>query len=268
MDKDIKILIVPDVHGREFWKEPVKTVLENSDAEIVFLGDYLDPYPDEFDADYELDFQASVEYLQTAIDRFKEIIELKKQYPDRITLLLGNHDCTYAISKDICQCRTDYLHFADIKNLFGENRELFQLAKEEDINGKHFIFSHAGMLREYFSWYLSDVNWEVVNPVLYLNNAWAVGDYNVLDKLGVYDKYRGPCFGNKYGSPIWSDIRAWLHIKEDETFGYNIVGHTQLHSPLVFETITCLDCRQCFYLNSEGQIVDYNNDEILKPTEV
>ena len=28
MEKDIKILIVGDIHGREFWKEPVKTVLE------------------------------------------------------------------------------------------------------------------------------------------------------------------------------------------------------------------------------------------------
>ena len=38
------ILIIPDVHGRTFWKEPVKN--EEFDH-IVFLGDYLDPYPQE-----------------------------------------------------------------------------------------------------------------------------------------------------------------------------------------------------------------------------
>lgn len=27
--KDIKYLIVPDVHGREFWKEPVKETLQD-----------------------------------------------------------------------------------------------------------------------------------------------------------------------------------------------------------------------------------------------
>ena len=44
MEKDIKLLIVPDVHGRDFWREPV---MDNLDKEIVFLGDYLDPYPSE-----------------------------------------------------------------------------------------------------------------------------------------------------------------------------------------------------------------------------
>ena len=36
-----KILIIPDVHGRTFWKSAV----ESGDYEkIVFLGDYTDPY--------------------------------------------------------------------------------------------------------------------------------------------------------------------------------------------------------------------------------
>jgi len=34
------ILIVPDVHGRNFWKP----VLEYT-GEVIFLGDYTDPYP-------------------------------------------------------------------------------------------------------------------------------------------------------------------------------------------------------------------------------
>lgn len=267
MEKDINILIVGDVHGRSFWKEPVKTVLENSDAEVVFLGDYLDPYPDEFDSNFELDFQASTKYLQDAIDNFKEIIELKKQYPDRITLLLGNHDCGYAISKDICNCRTDYLHFADIMNVFRENKTLFQIAKEEDINGKHFIFSHAGMLRKYFTNFFSHINWDKVNPVDFFNNAWEVGDFKVLERLGVYDRCRGSCLGNKYGSPVWSDIRMWTNVKPDETFGFNIVGHTQQReTPIMFETIACLDCRKCFYVNSNGDIADYKTDKVIEET--
>ena len=36
-----KILIIPDVHGRDFWIEPVKKVINNKDYFIVFLGDYL-----------------------------------------------------------------------------------------------------------------------------------------------------------------------------------------------------------------------------------
>ena len=48
MDKDIQILLIPDVHGRYFWKGPVKETLENTNAKIVFLGDYLDVYLREF----------------------------------------------------------------------------------------------------------------------------------------------------------------------------------------------------------------------------
>ena len=34
------ILIIPDIHGRTFWKECIKCECD----EIIFLGDYLDPY--------------------------------------------------------------------------------------------------------------------------------------------------------------------------------------------------------------------------------
>lgn len=36
-----RLIIIPDVHGRDFWQ---KAVGDNPDGEFVFLGDYLDPY--------------------------------------------------------------------------------------------------------------------------------------------------------------------------------------------------------------------------------
>ena len=54
--KDIKVLFIPDVHCRDFWKEPVKKTLEeNPEAKIIFLGDYVDGYGYEFgeDVDYQ-----------------------------------------------------------------------------------------------------------------------------------------------------------------------------------------------------------------------
>lgn len=88
MKKKIKHLLVPDVHGRMFWGEPVRETLTETDAPITFLGDYLDPYSDEWEEDED--------YRRIAIERFKEIIQLKKDNPDRITLLLGNHKVTLA----------------------------------------------------------------------------------------------------------------------------------------------------------------------------
>lgn len=36
-----EIIIIPDIHGRDFWKEAVE---KYPDADTIFLGDYLDPY--------------------------------------------------------------------------------------------------------------------------------------------------------------------------------------------------------------------------------
>ena len=63
MEKGIKILIIPDVHGRDFWKEPVTRTLQETDARICFLGDYHDPYPQEFHYDENL--------LDRSVDNFK-----------------------------------------------------------------------------------------------------------------------------------------------------------------------------------------------------
>ena len=75
-----ELLIIPDVHGRGFWKEAVRG--ENYEK-IIFLGDYADPY----------DLEGI--YDDMAIDNFESIIALKQQYPDKVVLLLGNHDLHY-----------------------------------------------------------------------------------------------------------------------------------------------------------------------------
>ena len=38
-----KILIIPDLHGRDMWKQHVLQH-ENSVDKIIFLGDYLDSF--------------------------------------------------------------------------------------------------------------------------------------------------------------------------------------------------------------------------------
>ena len=40
----MSILIIPDIHGRSFWKKAVDENMDKVDK-IIFLGDYLDPYP-------------------------------------------------------------------------------------------------------------------------------------------------------------------------------------------------------------------------------
>lgn len=37
-----KIYVIPDIHGRDFWHDIKK--IEDYEK-IIFLGDYVDPYP-------------------------------------------------------------------------------------------------------------------------------------------------------------------------------------------------------------------------------
>ena len=81
-----------------------------------------------------------------------------------------------------------------------------------------------------------------------------------MNRLGDYDTYRG-WGGYQYGSPVWSDIRSWVKVTPDETYGFNIVGHTQLDRQLVLDQIADLDCRKAFYLDDQGVLRSYDTDE-------
>lgn len=116
MVENAKILIIPDVHGRDFWRIPVMDTLANSDVPIVFLGDYLDPYYDEWRD--RMNEDPSFDYRMNAVNVFEEILQLKTQYPDRIILLLGNHDCGYAVDYGVCSCRYDRKNSIRIKDDF------------------------------------------------------------------------------------------------------------------------------------------------------
>ena len=67
-------IIIPDVHGRTFWREAVKG---RENENIIFLGDYLDPYPSEGITP------------EKAYRELLDIIDFKKEHIDNVVLLLG-----------------------------------------------------------------------------------------------------------------------------------------------------------------------------------
>ena len=73
-----KMLILPDIHARPFWKDAGERHSDDV-SKIVFLGDYLDPYPWEGFT------------RKDAIRNFQEIIDFKTENKDKVILLLGNH---------------------------------------------------------------------------------------------------------------------------------------------------------------------------------
>ena len=215
-----KILIVPDVHGRAFWHRAMELV--DQVDQIVFLGDYLDPYSHE-GISFDL-----------ALEEFNKILEFKKEYPDLIMLLVGNHDMHYII-KDFMDCsrrNTDMLD--QLHKLYNSNLDLFNLIHIED----DWLFSHGGVYKGWMDKY--EFTLDDLNLKTFLGSHWPA-----LEDLSMY---RGGY--NYVGSCVWADIRESL--KNELFSGYKqVVGHTQLNDkPYITDNIVCVDVRRCFILDT------------------
>ena len=53
-------------------------------------------------------------------------MDFKKSNPERVVLLLGNHDCEYMYSRNVCDCRSDRKNYDIIQSLFRDNWKLFR----------------------------------------------------------------------------------------------------------------------------------------------
>ena len=213
----MKILINPDIHGRVFWKYSI----EHKDEfdKIIFLGDYLDAY--------------SPDLLLKEEDNFKEIIQFKKNNPDKVILLLGNHDCSYINDKIYTASRYNPVKHDSYQKLFLDNIDLFQLIY---IYNK-YLFSHAGVYQKWM-----DLNKLTLKDLLDC-------DLDKLSKsLNWIDYFRGGFYD--VGSCIWADIRDSGTEKLLKGY-YHIFGHTQLKFNLSTSELSCLDCRVPFLLDIE-----------------
>jgi hypothetical protein len=226
MKKDI--LIVPDVHGRDFWLPAL-----DFQGEVIFLGDYVDPYPQENITDGD------------AYQGLLKIVNFKQQNPDRVTLLIGNHEMHYYNEGFMAGRFSDeyYPKYHDI--LMGETtKELFQLCKQVD----HFLFIHAGVTKGWYDLHYQDFQnlgsslEEQLNAVFF-------------EKMRIFHEASGYRGGwNEAGSPLWADIREFGD--ETEHFAPNIIqiiGHTQIQEPdpVVKYNYYLLDNRQLYILNDQ-----------------
>lgn len=251
-EKMHKILILPDIHGREFWKEPCGNPEEYD--KIVFLGDYLDPYPEE-----------GIDREET-IKNFRQIIKFKKKNLDKVVLLIGNHDEAY-INSMMPKSRYDYKNSGKIGKLFDDNKKLFSLAYEEEINGKRYIFSHSGIEMPWIDDFKEMYEWEQPNDdnfVDFLNNNFLTSSDSSASILYMVSRYRGGW--DSVGSCIWGDLQefynyAFSTTKRHLPNSYQIFGHTYIKEPLVMESFACLDCCKAFIL--EDGVVKGLNGEII-----
>ena len=106
-----KILILPDIHGRKFYRNALHEAIDKG-ADVVCLGDYLNPYPGD-----EL-------HEKGVFAPLKELVEVKKQHPGRVHLLIGNHDSSYMLNWHLCEHRYDYKQAPFYRKFFRESYDL------------------------------------------------------------------------------------------------------------------------------------------------
>lgn len=235
----MRIIIVPDVHGRDFWKQAI-----DSDADkIIFLGDYLDHYSDE-----------STYYHDIA--NFLEILDFKKNNPDKVILLLGNHDWSY-YNEEIYEsedywCRHDHQNHDIIHRLFEDNKDLFELYYEmpnfcKGIKQEKLLFTHAGFTNDYF--HEMSKTFDTTSVLEICKELFKPENHPALVFWVGY--LRGGM--NRTGSIIWADVREHGEVKNKYLNPYyQIFGHTYVKREIITDDFAMLDCgKKCFILNEE-----------------
>ena len=210
----MKLLIIPDIHGRDFWIEPCSHVDEFD--KIIFLGDYHDPYS------YEVSQDVSRHRLRD------ELLPFVLEHRNKCICLFGNHDGNYLVG-DMAD-RLDRFH----------QKEIYQYLKQMDLRliyreGK-YLFSHSGVLPAWLD--INELSLERLEK-LSLNNS----------SLLQVSPYRGGY--SEVGSCVWGDVREYAaseHIPDI----YQIFGHTQLQKdPIIEKDWADLDCRKAFVLEND-----------------
>lgn len=202
-----KRLVVSDLHSRPFYK----SLLSNTEDKIIFLGDYGDPYSYEgYDDD-------------DTIETMYDIFSFAQDNPDRVVLLIGNHDIYYY--KGVRgNARYNWALARQLEQIYQEFKDLFKVAYWDEET--QTMFTHAGINKKWWDSLELPIDWTPKQIQDYLNNLLLTGDgeYNSLYEIS---RYRGGWNWN--GSCIWADVHEHLVLKQNECMPFKqIFGHSQL----------------------------------------
>lgn len=238
-----RLLIIPDVHGRTFWKDAISKHGDECDK-IIFLGDYLDPYQMYED----ITRKQSMEILN-------EIIEYKRNNKDKVILLLGNHDIQYISKRFFIRARYDSSNAWKNERTFRENLSLFQLTYECENDGKRILFSHAGLMNSFVERnkdYIGEPTSENLNKLLFTEKG-----IDILNDISYHRTWAS--YAQDTGSIVWSDLNEKLDNPADaivEMYDYQIFGHTIQDEgyPVIIRQWACLDCQRAFILKENNEL--------------
>lgn len=208
------IIALGDTHGRDNWKEIVIT--ESDSDKIIFIGDY-------FDSHYGVPAHIQIE-------NFKDILEFKKKYPEKVVLLLGNHDFHYL--KDAQEHYSGYQAFKFV--------DINEILEPEVRNGvviacytyENYVFTHAGVTK----------TWCEANSIDTSNLAESINNL-LLTRPSAFRFTMGDNYSNSGNdidqSPIWVRIPS---LMEDAIPNkVYVVGHTTLKELTIVDNLIGID---------------------------
>lgn len=233
----IIMIIIPDIHGRHFWKD---AVAKRKDGEmVVFLGDYLDPHEKPINRE---SFRKSFENLQ-------DIVDFKKANEDTCILLFGNHELSYLFGWWLTYPHNLRRHF-QYKRFLKENISNFKLIHATTIGNSRLLFSHAGIHLKWLERILKK-NDSIEKKISYLQ------DVSVLKiKRALHTTTTESEFFKKWGSCVWLYVDDWWPNYKSLFFDnyYQVFGHTFRGegNELITEYFAALDSCQAFRIDEFG----------------
>lgn len=195
----MKHIFIGDLHGRDSWQE----INIRKYDKIIFIGDYVDSF--------DLSDFAILENL-------KKVIAWKERHPEKVILLLGNHDIQY-LHYPAHQCSGFRPTMQKgLTYLFNKHRQLFQVAYQIG----ETIATHAGITNAWYS--------ELKRVRGYDDFEGNLADFiNHIEKTtSRYLRYATSLYRGGYsnGGPLWAGLKE---TSTDMLVGYQqVAGHTSV----------------------------------------
>lgn len=267
----MKVLTIGDLHGRDNWKTvcfggtslydiwvtEVENDLFTTDNlfneydYIIFIGDYVDSF---------------TKTNKEILENLKEIVFFKRMQPDRVILLLGNHDNSYAFGMGENQCSGNRSEmYYDLNQIFksGYFQAAFQLGD--------YLWSHAGLTETTYNDIITRINKDLYR---FKSDTDAIIKHgNIADLLNfLYDanevilftvsKSRGGRFALGSAGIFWCDLKE---LQNHALSNINqVVGHSTTQSINKHirddDTLYFIDCIQDDH--DEYLVLDFNDKNL------
>lgn len=221
----MKIVSIGDIHGRDEWIQAIDGTIHHIDDLdlVIFIGDYVDSF--------------NVKAVMQLYN-LQSIIALKLKYPDKVVLLLGNHDIQYLFHPNHRCSGYQENHYLQYMMLFKEHRNLFKAAHQIG----NYLWTHAGVhigwynecCKKYLDSHPDMTLADVINHDFNRERHW-------LFSVG---HLRGG--SSMVGGPFWLDRRnSWNKPVRDY---HQIFGHTHVKDKEIMHldldentSVTCID---------------------------